>query len=881
VVSLLERDAALAQLGGLARRVARGGPGEVVLVRGEAGIGKTALLTRFCDELNSGLRVLRGSCDPLAAPRPLGPLIDALAGLDRVAGASLAAAVEAGHTAALYHRLLEVLGDGGRRVWVIEDAHWADGATLDLVRFVARRIDALPLLLVISYRDDELAATHPLVLTLGDVATCATVSRIGLQPLSPQAVATLAAGSGVNADRLHHLTGGNPFFVTEVLAAGSEALLRESLPRSASEAVWGRLGRLSGKAREAAYAVAVCGPRANVALLHQVCPDAEMALGECLDAGVLVADGKLMRFRHELARRATLAQIPDFERTALHNRALTALAEPPVDPNALPALAFHADQAGKVQAAVDYGIAAAERAAALGANREAAGLYALALRQTASVAAERKVVWLEGHAFASYLSGEADPAVASLRAAIALRHELGDRLGEGDDLRWLSYLLQPTGRAAEAIEAATASLRLLEDLGPSPQLGWALINMAHIAALGLNPECAEYAARALQLGNDFGDAAVVIRARGYAALTRVFTNGTGWEELEAVWRDAMASRGLEEHAGILSVLISWYAVLRRELDRAEYYLAEAMQFCEAYDLGMFRGLLAAAAGLTALHRGEWDKAATAAEQILTRPELSPQHRILPLVTLAMIAARQGRVSGTALLDDAAAQCDDLFHLGSLWAARTEIAWLAGNDAGACAEAKAGISAATDDPWLVGQLRRFIHLAGGAPEPAGRETSTPFELEIRGEWQAAADAWIKRGCPYDAALAQLGGDIEAVASALTTFRRLGAKAASRRARQRLVALRGRAPHTRRIDKLSDADALTRRQRQVLGLLAGGRSDAEIAAALHISPKTVGHHVQAILAKLGVDNRTQAVAHALGRQTASRVEVPANKLQIAST
>ena len=389
---LLERDAVLAQLGALARRVAWGDPGEVVLLRGEAGVGKTAVLTQFADGPDRRLRVLRGWCDPLAAPRPLGPLIDSLAGLDDAAADGLGAAVNAGDTAGLYQRLLAVLGDGGRWVWVIEDAHWADSATLDLVRFVARRVDSLPLLLVVSYRDDELGPAHPLALTLGDVATCAAVSRIKLEPLSEQAVGVLAAGSGLNAERLHHLTGGNPFFVTEILAAGPiGAGSDKALPRSISEAVCGRLGRLSQKARETAHAVAVCGPRADVALLDKVWPEAKAAFGECFGAGVLVADGDKVGFRHELARRATLAQIPGYERVALHKAALTILAEPPIDPDTLAALAFHAEEAGDTAAAVRYGIAAAQRAASLRANREAAGLYRLVLRHADTTPPAEKV----------------------------------------------------------------------------------------------------------------------------------------------------------------------------------------------------------------------------------------------------------------------------------------------------------------------------------------------------------------------------------------------------------------------------------------------------------------------------------------------------------
>jgi DNA-binding CsgD family transcriptional regulator len=860
---LLERDAVLAQLGALARRVAKGGPGEVVLVRGEAGVGKTAVLAQFAGGLDGRLRTLRGWCDPLTAPRPLGPLIDSLAGLDDAAAGRLGAAIEAGDTAALYWRLTEVLGGGGRWVWVIEDAHWADSATLDLVRLVARRIEALPLLLVISYRDDELTPFHPLTLMLGDLATCAAVRRIAVEPLSEQAVAVLATGSGINADRLHQLTGGNPFFVTEVLAAGPRALTRQGLPRSISEAVCGRLGRLSEKARETAHAVAVCGPRADVALLDRVCPEAKAAMGECLGSGVLAADGNKLGFRHELARRATLAQIPDYERVALHKSALTILAEPPIDPDTLAALAFHAEEAGDMDAAVRYGVAAAQRAASLRANREAAELYALALRHAGVTPSAEKVVWLEQHAFTSYLSGQAISAVTSWRDAIALRRALGDRLEEGDDLRLLSQMLHVLAGTKEAAEAGRASLRLLETLDPSPQLAWSLVNMAEISTLSYDPRAAGYSDRAIELGSQLGEGGVVIRARSYAALDTVFHGDIGWDELEAAWREAMDNPGLAEHAAIIATIICWTAAMHHDVSRAQRYIAETNAFCAEHDLGTFQLVVAGVEALVGLCRGDWDRAAACVDDVLSRPGLSPAHRTAPLVTLALIRARRDQGPVAALLDEAVAGAPpgDLFHLGVVWAARAEAAWLAGDDDTARAEAQAGLAAASEytDPWLVGQLRRWVHLAGGTPETTS-DGVTPFDLEIRGHWQAAAQAWSARDCTYDAALAQLGGDIDGVQAALATFRRLGAKAAARRARHRLAALRGRVPRSRPVDMLSDPLALTRRQRQVLDLLADGRSNAEIAAALHISSRTVAHHVEAILAKLGVDNRTHAAARA---------------------
>jgi DNA-binding CsgD family transcriptional regulator len=249
--------------------------------------------------------------------------------------------------------------------------------------------------------------------------------------------------------------------------------------------------------------------------------------------------------------------------------------------------------------------------------------------------------------------------------------------------------------------------------------------------------------------------------------------------------------------------------------------------------------------------------------VLTGPALSPLSRFLPLITLALIAARRARPVGS-LLDEAlaAAEPDDFFRSGAVWAVRAEVAWLAGDDDTARSEAQAGLAVAPDhaDPWLVGHLRRWAYLAGDPSQPIIGDPVTPYDLEIRGDWQAAADAWSRLGCPYDAAIAQLGGDIGAVHAAVDTFRRLGARTAARRAQQRLNQLRGRRPDLRRKGTSADPRGLTRRERDVLELLAAGNSDAEIATALHISPKTANTHVCAIMAKLGVHNRTQVAAYA---------------------
>jgi DNA-binding CsgD family transcriptional regulator len=315
--TLLEREAVLAEMDALFRSTA-GGSGQILLLRGEAGVGRSSLLHRFLEDVAGAAEVLLGRCDPLSAPRPLGPLIDMFNRLPGVPAATLSAAIAAGHSESVYRQLLDVLHDGRRRVCVIDDAHWADGATLDLLCFLARRIDALPVLVVVSYRDDELGHGHPLAVMLGDMSNHASLTRINLSPLSIQAVGTMAAG--VDTERLYALTGGNPFYVKELLAAGSNA----ALPRSVVESAWGRLARLSARARQAAEAVAVCGPDIDPLLVETLCSGDSAGLDECLRVGLLGAHEDVVRFRHELVRLATLEQIPDYVRRGLNRGVLAA-----------------------------------------------------------------------------------------------------------------------------------------------------------------------------------------------------------------------------------------------------------------------------------------------------------------------------------------------------------------------------------------------------------------------------------------------------------------------------------------------------------------------------------------------------------------------------
>jgi predicted ATPase len=349
---LLERSAQLSTLALALAQVQAGEGGQLVAVSGEAGAGKTALLRAFLDNIGGQARVLWAACDPMLTPGPRGPLMDFARTLGGELVARLASTARAYEVA---NALLDELGSSGPNVVVVEDAHWADEATLDVVRLLARRVQSVPALVVLSYRDDELPSAHPLRSLLGDLPGRAAVTRIALPRLSLAAVASMASPLGFDPREVHDRTGGNPFFVTEVLAYGDERV-----PRTVNEAVLARAARLSAQAHRLLEVASVAPGRAEVWFLEAAEPDSACNLGKCLDTGMLVADRESVSFRHELVRLVIEGSLPPDRRRALHRRALEVLEHPPYGQVDLARLSYHAEAAGQSAAVLRYAPLAAE-----------------------------------------------------------------------------------------------------------------------------------------------------------------------------------------------------------------------------------------------------------------------------------------------------------------------------------------------------------------------------------------------------------------------------------------------------------------------------------------------------------------------------------------
>ena len=258
-MDLLERAEFFKQLQDTLAEVARG-QGRLVLVSGEAGIGKTSLVEQFLEKQENKYRVLWGGCDALFTPRPLGPLYDLAL---QVRGDLLTLLEQEAPRTTIFSAVFEELQSQPSTVLVFEDVHWADEGTLDLLKFIGRRINKLNSLLVITYRDDEVQADHPLRLVLGDLPR-SSVRRVRLPRLSEAAVQELAARAGKRMEELYAITGGNPFFVTEALASQDAGV-----PDSVSDAVLSQLARLTFAARAVVELVSVVPTKAELWLVQE------------------------------------------------------------------------------------------------------------------------------------------------------------------------------------------------------------------------------------------------------------------------------------------------------------------------------------------------------------------------------------------------------------------------------------------------------------------------------------------------------------------------------------------------------------------------------------------------------------------------------------
>jgi DNA-binding CsgD family transcriptional regulator len=853
---LFEREEQLGRIRELLD-ASRQGSGSLVLVAGEAGAGKTSLVRRIASDLDRDTLVLQGYCDPLVTPRPLSPLYDMAAtpgsGLEGILDDEITVLDMFGTLIGRLRRTIRPV------LMVIEDVHWADTATLDLLRYLGRRVDATKAVLVCTYRDDEVGPVHPLRPVLGQVLPLPWTHLVRVPPLSKSAVSEIIGSRRLDAGRVHALTGGNAFFVTEIVAGDGE------MPTTIREAVLARVARLDEGARRVVETVSIAPRFLEMDRTTRLAGTGTEEVDAALAAGVVLVEADRLRFRHELARAAVEESILPARRLELHRSMLHAL-EQDETPD-LARLAHHAIQSLSGREIAAYAPAAGREASQRASYRQAVEFFLAALDHRVHLDSDTEAhlradlaqaygvldydVEALGHA-----EKAADHFIATDQPLAAAR-----ALASVQDARW--GLRDIPGSRAALDEA----VRLLEPLGPTPELAHTHYLRAHLFMLSRHRVPAvEAVETARRIAESFADEGVLWKVDQISGTIEIVLGNAreGARQLRRSVDQAKATKSADRVALALSMLGSGGGEARiydEAIPALEEGIEHGLRFDQDARVVYSRSWLAR----IAFEQGRWDDATAYADLVdKTAVDREAIGMITALGALGRVRVRRGDPGGPDVLGPIVERQADyeIQHVWSPIVGLAEYHWLAGKPERMADIVEPGYKRAldTDSEWARGELGFWMWRAGAIDGPP-EGSASPFRLFMEGDWRGAAQAWRDIGCPYEEAMALLGGDSDSVLNAIDIFDTLGARPAAAIARARLREMGvDRVPRGPNTATRANPAGLTDRQLEVLGLMTTGMSNGEIADRLFVSKKTVEHHVSAIFSKLGVTTRAKAVKEA---------------------
>lgn len=868
---LIEREDHLKMLADLWHSVHDHG-GHIALVYGEAGIGKSSLVERFLSDIKDGSLKAIGLCDPLNTPIPMGAVLEISHKLLTKQNLNPTHQNEEQPAVLLYEQLSSATAPV---VVVIEDAHWADQGTLDWLKFIGRRIRALPMLLIVTYRDDEVTPSHPLRSAIGQIPSH-YIERIALQPLSAQGIQAWDIPDHTTAEKLLEITGGNPFFLTEILN-DSQFASCDSVPASVVDAVNARLNRLD-PALQHFIEMICCNPATiRTEMLNSLFGDAYLEyLVESTRLQLLVATRGHFRFRHELARLATYTRLSASERQSAHSRLLACLLQESSNKRSIDEIVHHALGAQDPQYILEFAPLAAREAARMGAHREAEKYLSAALEYIDHAEPEMAAIIHEEWAYEAGLSLQIDEAVIEARRmAITLWKTLGRMDKVGENLRALSRLHWYRGEAIKASRYAQDAVSVLENEAPSEGKAMAYAVRAQFHMLqDRMTEAIEWGTKSLDMARQVRAHEVIAHALNTIGTAQLFRGNLEGETCLRQSLEIALQYHLHEQAARVYTNLSECMIEARQLDKAEKLIKEGIAFDMEHELDSWTYYLI---GRHAQLRLEQDQYAEALE--IANGALAQDNQTLLMQLPARIArsrallrtAHPDAMAAIKQVNEHALQVDEPQYTAVVRATQLEAAFLF-NDQTLAAHyyedvIKIGPSRLSMAKWA--DILFWAYLSGVATfSDEGRPLPEALNLLLSGQYAAAAASFNTGDAGYQSAWCRwLEGTEQSITTANNYFIKTNAIQAKHYLHQQIkqrnlnITLesvrRGPNSYTR-----SHPYGLTRKEQIVLGRLIDGASNAAIANDLSRSVRTIENHVSSILTKLSAKNRAEVIVRIQG-------------------
>lgn len=843
VAALVERDSQLEMLHGVARNSVR--KGGLVFVLGEAGHGKTSLVEAFVDGLDHRFRTISLSCEPLGRPLAFGPLFAASVPLSDAVRQELD---RGGIRPSVYRGMLDLLRSE-QTVLIVEDLQWADEATLGLVRHLGRHVAQTSSLVIGTFRPEEIDPAHPFQVLTADVGRLAT--RIELPPLSIDGVRRLTGDTALDPSAVHATTLGNPFFVEEVIRHPED-----DIPATVNDAVAASIGSLSPAAREVVELVSLMADGIALDLMADREDAVDLA---CRRRLLVVSDGRI-RCRHDLIRGAVAQAVPPARTRRLHRHIVHLLQQDTSGLVRTAELAYHSHRGGLGDEAARFSVDAARTAARAGSHREAARAYGWAYEHRRAVPEAEIAAVLRAAAYEHLLVNDFLKAIEIARTSLDLAR---DDLERSEADAWVAFFAIRQGDIDLAERHAVAAVATLQPLGPSVALARAEAVLAVIPlARGATVDAVRLARRAVATAH--GCRASAVEADALITLGSSLVHegrDEGYGLIEEGGRMAREVGSLDAAArAVYSLGALPFQQMR--LSEAVKQMDEGLAYLASEELDAWYVAVEVTRAHISVLQGEWDSAAEAVGRVLPRSTCLSTEAEVALVEARRLM-RLGESGALAALDRGLSRADaGVGYTEDLLATELamEAAWLGLLDEGAAADRysrMADIAQRVDDRWALSRLA-FWALRLDIEPPIG-PLPGPVDDEIAGDSIKSAVRWKESGYPAEAAIVEAFTAGASLRDVFGDLESLGAQGVADGLRKRLRE-QGVSGIPRGVREATDAHpaGLTARQQVVLSLITAGCSNDDIAAELFISPKTVSHHVSAILRKLGVDSRVQAAA-----------------------